>query len=105
MSRGSVDVARLAAGVGAIAGVTFVYAEWLHVSNAATVSTSFLLIVLLIAATSPLWVAVATSIVAMLCMNFFFLPPVGALTIADPHNWVALVAFLAVSLIASHLSA
>ncbi len=79
--------------------------QWLHVSNAATVSTTFLLIVLVVAATSRLWVAVATSIVAMLCFNFFFLPPVGALTIADPHNWVALFAFLAVSLVASNLSA
>ena len=41
----------------------------------------------------------------MLCFNFFFLPPIGALTIADPHNWIALFAFLAVSLVASNLSA
>ena len=46
-----------------------------------------------------------TSLVAMLSFNFFFLPPVGALTIADPQNWVALFAFLAVSLVASNLSA
>ena len=46
-------------------------------------------------------VAVVTSIVAMLCLNFFFLPPVGTFTIADPQNWVALFAFLAVSLVAS----
>src|SRR4029079_5021243 len=37
--------------------------------------------------------------------NFFFLPPVGTLTIADPQNWVALIAFLTVSLVASRLSA
>ena len=41
----------------------------------------------------------------MLCFNFFFLPPVGTFTIADPQNWVALFAFLAVSLVASNLSA
>jgi two-component system, OmpR family, sensor histidine kinase KdpD len=98
-------VSRLAVGVAAVAGVTLVYVTWLHVSNAATVSTTFLLIVLLVAATSRLWVAVATSVVAMFCFNFFFLPPVGALSISDPHNWVALFAFLAVSLVASHLSA
>ena len=95
----------MSVGVAGIAGVTLVYVQWLHVTNAATVSTTFLLIVLLVAATSRLWVAIATSVVAMLCFNFFFLPPVGALTIADPHNWVALFAFLAVSLVASHLSA
>ncbi len=41
----------------------------------------------------------------MLCFNFFFLPPVGTLTIADPQNWVALAAFLVVSVVASNLSA
>ena len=85
--------------------VTAVYARWLHVSNAATVSTTFLLIVLVVAANSRLWVAVVTSIVAMLFFNFFFLPPVGTFTIADPQNWIALIAFLAVSLVASNLSA
>ncbi len=52
---------------------------------------TFLLVVLVVAATARLWVAVATSVAAMLCFNFFFLPPVGTLTIADPQNWVALV--------------
>src|SRR5262249_52268632 len=65
---------------------------------------TFLLIVLVTATTSALWVAVATSVVAMLTFNFFFLPPVGTFTIADPQNWIALFAFLAVSLVASNLS-
>ena len=63
------------------------------------------MVVLLVAATSRLRVAVVTSIASMLCLNFFFLPPVGTLTIADLHNWVALLAFLVVSLVASNLSA
>ena len=104
MSRGSADLARLAAGIGAVAAVVAVYVQWLHVSNVATVSTTFLLIVLIVAATSRLWVAVITSAAAMLCFNYFFLPPAGTLTIADPQNWVALLAFIAVSLVASHLS-
>ena len=41
----------------------------------------------------------------MLALNFFFLPPVGTFTIADPQNWVALFAFLVVAVIASNLSA
>ena len=85
--------------------VTATLGLWLQVSNAATVSTTYLMVVLVVAATSRLWVAVVTSIVAMLCLNFFFLPPVGTFTIADPQNWVALFAFLAVSLVASNLSA
>ena len=74
-------------------------------SNAAIASTTYLMIVLVVAATSRLRVAVATSIAAMLSLHFFFLPPVGHFAIADPHNWVALFAFLAVSLVASNLSA
>ena len=93
------------AALAAVAAVTLVLGRWLHVSNAATVSTSYLMVVLLVAATSRLPVAVVTSVVAMLCLNFFFLPPVGTFTIADPQNWVALFAFLAVSLVASNLSA
>ena len=98
------DAPRLAAGLGAVAGVTWLYVKGLHVSNAATVSTTFLMVVLVVAATSRLWVAAVTSVVAMLCFNYFFLPPVGTWTIADPQNWIALFAFLAVSLVASNLS-
>jgi two-component system sensor histidine kinase KdpD len=95
----------MTAAVAALAVVTLAYRNWLGVANAATVSTTYLMVVLVVAATSRLWIAVATSIVAMLSLNFFFLPPVGTFTIADPQNWVALVAFLAVSLVASNLSA
>lgn len=104
-TRASSELWRLSVALGGIAALTFVFVRWLHVANAATVSTTFLMVVLVVAATSRLWVAVATSVVAMLSFNFFFLPPVGTLTIADPHNWVALFSFLAVSLVASNLSA
>ena len=99
------DARHLTAALLAVTVVTLVMSRWLQVSNAATVSTTYLLVVLLVAATSRLRVAVVTSIAAMLCLNFFFLPPVGTFTIADPQNWVALFAFLVVSLVASHLSA
>ncbi len=105
MTRASSELWRLAAALVGIAALTVVFVRWLHVANAATVSTTFLMVVLVVAATSRLWIAVVTSVVAMLSFNFFFLPPVGTLTIADPHNWVALFSFLAVSLVASNLSA
>jgi two-component system sensor histidine kinase KdpD len=88
----------------ALAAVTLVYARWIHVTNATIVALTFLFIVLITAATSRLRVAVITSIASMLCFNFFFLPPVGTWTIADPQNWVALFVFLAVSLVASRQS-
>ena len=52
-----------------------------------------------------MWVASAAAVAAVLAFNYFFLPPVGTFTIADPHNWVALVAFLVVAGIGSQLSA
>jgi two-component system sensor histidine kinase KdpD len=75
------------------------------VSMTATAAMGFLIVVLFVAATAPLWVAVVTSFVSVLAFNFFFLPPVGTLTIADPQNWVALFSLLVVSLVASNLSA
>jgi two-component system, OmpR family, sensor histidine kinase KdpD len=89
----------------AIALLTALYFVWLGVTNPTIVALSFLLVVLIVAAVSRRWVAIATSLMAFLCFNYFFLPPVGTWTIADPQNWVALFTLLAVSIVASHLSA
>jgi len=100
----SEDVRSLALGCGAIGLSTWLFRQSPQVSNTTTVSLSFLVVVLLAAARAHLWVAVTLSIVSMVVLNFFFIPPLGTLTIADPQNWVALLAFLAVSLVASNLS-
>jgi two-component system sensor histidine kinase KdpD len=105
VSRNASDGLRLVAGLAAVALITLTYTKWLHVSNPAIVSATYLMVVLVVAATSRLSVAVVTSFAAVLSFNFFFLPPVGTFTIADPQNWVVLIAFLAVSLVASNLSA
>ena len=99
------DLSRLGAALTVLGAATMILGPWLHVSSAAIVSTTYLTVILFVAATSRLAVAVLASLAAMLCLNFFFLPPVGAFTIAEPQNWVALFAFLAVSLVASNLSA
>src|SRR3954469_23058171 len=99
------DVRQLTMGCLGISSIALLLWRWPHLSNATTVALGFLVVVLFVAASARLWVAVVTSIIAMLAFNFFFLPPVGAFAIADPQNWVALFAFLAVSLVASNLSA
>ncbi len=73
-------------------------------ANPTTVAVSLLLYVLILAARWGLSYAVAASVAAAACFNFFFLPPVGTFTIAETQNWVALFAFLGASIIASHLS-
>ena len=87
----------------AVAGITFVCFQVIPV-NATTAGFAYLLGILATAAAWGLAEAVIASVVAMLCFNFFFFPPVGQFTIADPQNWVALFAFLATALVASHLS-
>ena len=99
------DVRKLALGLLALGLLALVFTRGISGLNAATVAMSFLIVVLLVAATSRLWVAVTTSLAAVFAFNFFFLPPIGTLTIADPQNWIALFALLAVSLVASNLSA
>jgi len=73
--------------------------------NAATVSVALLLNVLFIATRWGSAPALAASIFAMLCFNFFFLPPFGTFTIAATDNWIALVAFLVTAVTAGQLSA
>ena len=73
-------------------------------ANPTTIALSYVVVILLIATGWGIGEATAASVAAMLCFNFFFLPPVGTLTIADPQNWVALVAFLLTAIIASQLS-
>ncbi len=72
--------------------------------NATTIGFAYLLVVLIIASTWGFFEAALASIAATLTFNFFFLPPVGRFTIADPQNWVALFSFLTTALIASRLS-
>jgi two-component system sensor histidine kinase KdpD len=98
------DFRAIAIALAGIASVTVVFRLVVVEANVTTVALSLLLVVLVTAATSRLVVAVATSIAAVLTLNYFFLPPVGTWTIADSQNWIALFAFLAVSLVASRLS-
>jgi K+-sensing histidine kinase KdpD len=49
--------------------------------------------------------AVVASLLGVICFNFFYLPPVGTLTIQDPDNWIALFAFLVTAVTAGQLSA
>jgi two-component system sensor histidine kinase KdpD len=83
--------------------IVLLYVKLAHV-NPTTVALSFLLAILVVAAAWGLAYAIPMSILAALCFNFFFLPPVGTFNIAYTQDWVALIAFLCTSIIASQLS-
>jgi two-component system sensor histidine kinase KdpD len=87
-----------------LAGITFAYTRLVAV-NQTTVALSFLLAILAVSAVWGMAVSVAMSLAAVLTFNYYFLPPTGTFTIADPQNWVALGAFLFTSIMGSQLSA
>jgi two-component system, OmpR family, sensor histidine kinase KdpD len=83
--------------------VVLFYKYGLH-ANVTTVALTFLLAVLVVSANWGFWYAAVLAVYSTLAFNFFFLPPFGTFTIADPQNWVALLAFLATAVIAGQLS-
>jgi two-component system sensor histidine kinase KdpD len=94
---------RFVAAFAIVMGVSAFYRYVLPV-NPTTVALTLLLAILAVSTVWGIAVAVFMSIAAMLAFNYNFLPPIGRFTVADPQNWVALFAFLVVSVLASHLS-
>jgi two-component system sensor histidine kinase KdpD len=87
-----------------VAGITAFYFVIFNQANSTTIAMTFLLATLGVATWWGLAEAIVASIVGMLCFNFFFLPPLFSLTLADTQNWVALSAFLVTAVVASQLS-
>ncbi|HEY8309022.1 MAG TPA: DUF4118 domain-containing protein, partial [Gemmatimonadaceae bacterium] len=102
-SRRTLAVTRWTLAVAALGGIVLVYRRWVHV-NPTTVALTLLLLILVLAAEWGLRYAVVVSVLATALYNFYFLPPAGTFTIADPQNWLALFAFLTTAIIASRLS-
>ena len=96
-------VFRYAACIVATGVVVQIYRHLIHV-NPTTVALTFLLMVLWLAAYWGFRFSVFLAILATLAFNYYFLPPIGTFTVADPQNWVALFAFLVTAGIASQLA-
>ena len=73
--------------------------------NPTTVALTLLLIVLFVATAWGSKPAVLASLLGVACFNFFFLPPFGTFTIAEPENWIAFIAFMITAITAGQLSA
>ena len=96
-------ILRAAVCAAAVSLIVVFYFKLVH-ANPTTVALSFLLAILVVAAAWGLAYAIPMSILAALCFNFFFLPPVRTFNITYAQDWVALIAFLCTSIIASQLS-
>ncbi len=93
------------AGLAAIGLITLIYYRHILEVKTTTVILTFLLAILISSAVWGLGVSVYMSVIAMLCVDYFFLPPVGTFNINDPDDWVTLVSFLITAVIGSELSA
>ncbi|HTR48185.1 MAG TPA: ATP-binding protein [Verrucomicrobiae bacterium] len=98
-------ILQLGGALAIVAVITALYRRIYPVeANHTTIALTFILAIL---AVSTVWdriVSVVMSFAATLAFNYYFLPPAGKLTIADPRNWVALFTFLAVALTAGQLA-
>ena len=65
----------------------------------------YLLAVLPVAVVWGLPYSLVVSVASMLAFNFFFLPPLYTLTLADSRNWFALAVFLVTAVVVSELAA
>jgi len=84
--------------------VVLVYRRILHV-NQTTVALTFLVMVQVAAFRWGLIYSVSLAIGCTVLYNYYFLPPVGSFTIADPQNWIALFALLLSAIFISQISA
>ena len=65
----------------------------------------FITAVVAVAVRFGLWPSLLASVVASLCYNFFFLPPIYTFTISDPINVAAFGFFTLVAIVVSHFAA
>jgi two-component system, OmpR family, sensor histidine kinase KdpD len=89
----------------AIIIITILALKLSSVTSATTSAFCFLIVVLLSAFFGDLMVGTALSLLATVCFDYFFLPPVGKFTVAAFPDTIALVAFLLTSIIISRLTA
>ena len=75
---------------------------WFGLEN---VDLVFMTGIVAVAARYGLWPSLFASVVASLCYNFFFLPPLYMFTIADPKNVLAFVFFIVMAIIVSNVAA
>lgn len=73
-------------------------------ANSTTAALTYLLVVLAAATLWGLPEAILASALSVLCLDYYFLPPVPSFGIDDPQNWVAWCTFLITSLVVSELS-
>lgn len=71
--------------------------------NLATVVLLYLIVVVLLSLTGSFAASAVVSFVAILCLAYFFAPPIFSFRVSDPLDVVALVVFLTIALVVTRL--
>jgi len=99
------DLASFLLWLGALALVTLAMLTVRARLDKAHIALGYLLVVLGAGASTGRRIGVGLSVVAFLCFNYFFLPPYHSLVVAQPLDWIVLVAFLVTGIVAAQLLA
>jgi two-component system sensor histidine kinase KdpD len=75
-----------------------------HAAPVVSLGIVYMLAVLVVSVTWGVGLGVLTAVLSAFAFNYFHLPPVGRLIIHDADNWVALIAFLVVAMLASSVA-
>jgi two-component system, OmpR family, sensor histidine kinase KdpD len=88
----------------AVALCTLIIYPLKQIAPVVSLGVVYLPAVLVISVTWGLWLGLATAFLSAGAFNFFHLPPVGRFTIQNSENWVALITFLVVAILASSVA-
>jgi len=69
------------------------------------ISLVYLIVVVAVATVWGLWPALFASLLAALALDLLVVPPVGALTVANPGDWLTILFFLAIAALTGRLAA
>jgi two-component system sensor histidine kinase KdpD len=97
-------LAGAAAGVVAVAVVTAAVEVFDGIVPVLSLGVLYVFAVLPIAVVWGTAYAVPVAVASMLAFNFFFLPPVYTLTLADRENWLALLVYVVTAIVVSALA-
>ncbi|MFF5209193.1 DUF4118 domain-containing protein [Streptosporangium sp. NPDC000396] len=95
---------RLAGWALAVAGMPALTAALIPFKNDLSLPSEilfFLVMVVGVALIGGMWPAITAAVGGSLLLNYFFTPPVGGFTIADPENLFALIVFVLVAVMVS----
>ena len=99
------DIVSFLLWLGGLALVTLAMLSVRASLDKAHIALGYLLVVLGAGASTGRRIGITLSVVAFVCFNFFFLPPYHSLVVAQPLDWIVLVAFLATGIVAAQLLA